>query len=201
MAGARSDRFGTLDLTIGKNGKVTDFSGDAIRLLQAGPQVAEVQMLFEELDRKQRDMRREKQIADQRARDSQVREEKEVSVFHRGGVLGAESCRTCHTPQYDSWIQTPHATAFATLAEADSWDDPKCIGCHVTGVADKHFVNDVNVAPEIWNVQCEECHGLGFQHARDGSYVGLGEATCRKCHDADNSPEFEYELYSSYGVH
>ena len=59
----------------------------------------------------------------------------------------------------------------------------------------------VNVPPEVWNVQCEECHGPGLQHARDGTYRGAGEATCRKCHDPDNSPEFDYELYSSYGVH
>jgi DnaJ-class molecular chaperone len=98
-------------------------------------------------------------------------------------------------------MATPHATAFATLAEADAWDNPDCIGCHVTGVSDKHYVSDVNIPPEVWNVQCEECHGSGLLHARDGTYLASGEATCRKCHDSENSPEFDYELYKSYGVH
>ena len=115
--------------------------------------------------------------------------------------MGAESCKTCHQNVYDAWLQTPHATAFSTLAEADAWDDPECIGCHVTGAGDKHHVADVNVSPEVWNVQCEECHGAGFEHARDGSYVTTGESTCKRCHDAANSPKFDYELYKSYGVH
>lgn len=201
MAGSHSDRFGTLDLTLGPEGKIKDVAGDAVRLLMQGPQDGAIHELFLEQDRKQKEARREQQIAEQRARDSEARKEKIEIAYHRGGILGAETCRTCHTPQYDGWMQTPHATAFATLAEADAWDDPECIGCHVTGVTDKRHVDDVNITPEVWNVQCEECHGSAFQHARDGSYVGLGEATCRKCHDADNSPEFEYELYSSYGVH
>lgn len=201
MAGSKSDRFGTLDLTLGPDGTVTEVKGDTIALTIQGPQVAGIQVLFEELDKKQKEAKREQQLASQRARESEQQQKAATAVHERGGILGAESCRTCHQPVYDAWLQTSHATAFSTLAEADAWDDPECIGCHVTGAADKHHVTDVNVAPEIWNVQCEECHGPGFQHARDGSYITTGEATCKRCHDAANSPQFDYELYKSYGVH
>jgi hypothetical protein len=201
MAGSKSDRFGTLELTLAPGGGVASFDGSAVRLLKDGPMVGEIHTLFEELETRQKEQRRERQLAAQRQRESQIRDEKARAIHERGGVFGAESCQSCHQPQYDAWRQTPHATAFATLAEADAWDDPECIGCHVTGAIDKQHVENVNLPPEVWNVQCEECHGLATEHARDGSFRTQGETTCVECHDAENSPDFEYELYRSYGVH
>jgi hypothetical protein len=201
QAGAKSDRFGTLDLTLGENGGVDTFTGDAVRLLNKGPQIDEIQAIWDELDRQQKEDRRQRQLAAQREREAQQQISTVSNVLQRNGIFGAESCKSCHSETYDRWMETPHATAFATLAEADAWDNPDCIGCHVTGVDNKTFVADVNIAPEVWNVQCEECHGSGTHHARDGSYLTDGEATCRKCHDPSNSPEFDYKVYASYGVH
>jgi hypothetical protein len=202
MAGGQTDRFGTLELTLSADrSEIVAFDGDAIRVLKDGPTHGELAALELEWDQAVQAARRETQLAAQRARDAEMREKSASEVHARGGVLGAESCKSCHQTTYDAWMGTPHATAFARLAEADAWDNPDCIGCHVTGVVEKHYVADVNVNPEVWNVQCEECHGSGLQHARDGSYVTQGEATCRKCHDPENSPEFDFEIYSSYGIH
>ncbi len=201
MAGAKSDRFGTLDLTLDADGKVVAHHGDAIRLLLKGPDVAEITAIAKEAEQREKDLRRERQLASQRERENQQRAAVTDEIHDRGGVYGAESCKSCHEPTYDAWMQTPHATAFATLAEADAWDNPDCIGCHVTGVAEKDYVSDVNIPPDVWNVQCEECHGSGLSHARDGSYTTGGETVCLKCHDTDNSPDFDFELYASYGVH
>ncbi len=202
MAGSKSDRFGTLDLTLSEDlSEVTEFQGDAIRLLSKGPEIAPIAALAAEWEQKDKEAKRQKQLAAQRAREDAAKQKVASSIHERGGVFGAESCKACHEPVYETWMQTPHATAFATLAEADSWDDPDCVGCHVTGIEDKTYVADVNLPPEVWNVQCEECHGSGLDHARDGSYVTAGEATCVVCHNPDNSPEFDYELYSTYGVH
>lgn len=202
MAGVKADRYGTLDLTLAADGSgITAFDGDAIRLLKDGPINGDISALESGWDKAVADQRREAQLAAQRNRDTELATKLTEEIHSRGGIFGAESCKSCHQNVYDSWMQTPHATAFARLAEADAWDNPECIGCHVTGVADKHYVADVNIAPETWNVQCEECHGVASQHARDGSYVTQGEATCRKCHDPDNSPEFDYKIYSAYGVH
>jgi 2',3'-cyclic-nucleotide 2'-phosphodiesterase (5'-nucleotidase family) len=202
MAGSKSDRFGTLDLTLSADGsKIESFAGDAIRLLKTGPEVPEIAAIAAKADKEEKEINRQKQLAMQRENEAKRLQSQSERVHERGGILGAESCKSCHEPTYDSWLKTPHAQAFAVLAESDAWDNPECVGCHVTGMDDKHHVADANVVPERWNVQCEECHGSGLNHARDGSYVTLGEATCIKCHDTQNSPEFEYKLYSSYGVH
>ena len=201
MAGAKSERYGTLDLTLGADGKISEATGTAELVMLKGPAVSEIDTIFQEMDKKQKDMRRDRQLADQRARDTLKQQELAAAVHGRGGIMGAESCKSCHQAEYDAWLQTPHATAFATLAEADAWDDPECVGCHVTGVADKHHIGDPNISPDVWNVQCEECHGAASEHARDGTYLGSGESTCKRCHDAQNSPNFDYELYKSYGIH
>jgi hypothetical protein len=48
MAGSKSDRFGTLDLTLKADGTVEKFEGDAIRLLKTGPEVPEIAALAEQ---------------------------------------------------------------------------------------------------------------------------------------------------------
>ncbi len=50
MAGAKSDRFGTLDLTIGPDGDVTEFQGDAIRLMSKGPEITEISAIFRAIE-------------------------------------------------------------------------------------------------------------------------------------------------------
>lgn len=201
MAGTKSDRFGTLQLDLDADREITSFEGDAIRLLKTGPEVPEIAAIALEIENEEKEMNRQRQLALQRENESQRMQNQSAKVHERGGILGAESCKSCHEPTFDSWSKTPHAQAFAALAEADAWDNPECVGCHVTGIEDKHHVANANVEPERWNVQCEECHGSGLAHARDGTYKTQGLNTCQKCHDSQNSPEFDYELYRSYGVH
>ena len=107
--------------------------------------------------------------------------------------MGAEACKSCHADVYDSWLETAHASAFATLAEQDAWDDPECLGCHTTRQTPKVPLADVNVPPEMWNVQCEACHGMGTKHRRDGTMKTVPESVCLKCHTPEWSPEWDYQ--------
>ena len=56
------------------------------------------------------------------------------------------------------------------------------------------------------NNQCENCHGPGSLHieqieagnieaAKPLVKVALQESTCVKCHDGENSPDFNFEKY------
>jgi Cytochrome c554 and c-prime len=109
--------------------------------------------------------------------------------------LGAENCRECHPREFSIWKETPHSAAFATLVDADAEALPECFQCHVTGNAqDAGYDPRVKTAQDLVNVQCEACHEQGSRHARDGSY-GASRESCVRCHNPENSPDFDPEIY------
>ena len=102
--------------------------------------------------------------------------------------------------------------------------DPECLSCHVTGWDPEEYVRFQNgflneeIAADdsekllqalMGGSQCENCHGPGSRHvelieagnteaAAKEVRVTLEHAkneTCGKCHDADNSPDFNFEKY------
>jgi len=80
------------------------------------------------------------------------------------------TCGNCHVGQQADWIQTRHATAWATL-QADPAADPSCQGCHTvnsrgnqaTAAVGYDAVKDA----AYQDVQCESCHGPGFDHVQN----------------------------------
>jgi hypothetical protein len=111
--------------------------------------------------------------------------------------LGASECAKCHREEYEVWVDTPHSTAFRTLEERNKESLPECYRCHVTGNADPAgYDPGVAAARSLVNVQCEVCHGKGTAHARDGTWEGnLLMDACARCHDEENSPDFDPEVY------
>jgi len=110
--------------------------------------------------------------------------------------LGAEAtCSRCHQPQMDQWAATAHAKAFATLETAHQSTNPECLRCHSTCYLDIPLDGSVDVSATLRNVQCESCHGKATEHARDGSYGSVTVATCGRCHDKENSPNFDFAEY------
>ncbi len=102
--------------------------------------------------------------------------------------------------------------------------DPECLACHVTGWDpqeyfryDTGFLNEEFAATEeqrqlhaiMAGSGCENCHGPGSRHielieadeldlARQEVRVTLQQAKdtmCYKCHDTDNSPNFDFDEY------
>ncbi len=128
----RSFRNARSDVS-GRTAPIDAFEGDAIRLLKTGPEVPELAAIADEADKQEKEINHTKQLAMQREADATALKQKSARVHEQGGVMGAESCKQCHQPTYDGWLATPHAQAFAALAEADAWDDPECVGCHITG--------------------------------------------------------------------
>ena len=105
------------------------------------------------------------------------------------------TCQRCHQPQVDQWVETAHAKAFETLERENQSTNPECLRCHTTCYLDIPLDGSVAVQSNLRNVQCEVCHGKATDHARDGSFGKVTVATCRRCHDDENSPDFDYAAY------
>jgi Cytochrome c554 and c-prime len=97
--------------------------------------------------------------------------------------------------------------------------DPECLSCHVTGWdAEKYFPfasGFLGAKQEsLHGNGCENCHGPGDKHVaaerakgtdteqrdklRQAMRLTQAEArkqTCLKCHDIDNSPDYNWEVY------
>ena len=139
----------------------------------------------------------------------------------RGRFAGSRSCQSCHPEIYEHWQTTKHATAMETLKRVSVPPrdfDPECVCCHVVGWnSQKSFpwisgYESVEKTPEMAGVGCESCHGPGAAHnaaeigtdpelqktQRDALHLVPGNAeqqVCIGCHDGDNSPDFNFQLY------
>ncbi len=111
---------------------------------------------------------------------------------------GSQTCGTCHPQITASWQTTRHARAYASLQKKCKDYCPDCLPCHVTGSSDhgKQGFRSPTVTPDLFNIQCEECHGPAKQHLKtpDLPYGHKIEAsTCTICHTANTDPEFSFE--------
>jgi hypothetical protein len=124
--------------------------------------------------------------------------------------LSDAACKRCHEDIYQLWVETPHAHAYESLAEKGMERDNDCLSCHTTGFgkatgyvpppmpasADAGPPKQPPGTPDLRNVQCEACHGMGTYHQRDeGDFLKVTNAECMSCHDPENSPDFDYKGY------
>jgi hypothetical protein len=135
-------------------------------------------------------------LNDSLARDAVLRVTEQASADGEY-YLGADNCKACHPREFELWKETPHSDAFETLILARSESLPECFRCHVTGTRDDAGYDPATVdADQLINVQCEVCHDKGSRHARDGSYGrSLLMDACVKCHNEENSPDFDPLTY------
>lgn len=136
--------------------------------------------------------------------------------------VGSSKCGECHTKAFAVWKDTPHAKALDTLVKLDPPRnfDPQCLSCHVTGWDPQHFrpfesgFESLQNTPQLANNGCENCHGPGSEHVaiesgtktandhdRDAIRSAMritmanAEQGCLKCHDGDNSINFNFQTY------
>jgi hypothetical protein len=190
----RSSGYSELYLSMDDQKMVSNFVGQAKTLEDKGPaDEAAVALIAEFKKGDQKPVRPRAERAEQpRFNAAMVNEDRYSSV---------ESCKKCHMKIYDSWTHTAHASAYATIAETDQWNDPDCLMCHTTGYGTMSDPESGMIEPKYWNVQCESCHGMGTKHSRAAGAEKVPEHVCLECHNQSNSPKFDYQTYLKTGVH
>jgi len=115
---------------------------------------------------------------------------------------GPESCKTCHPTAYAVWSESKHAHAFATLEAKGHQYNPRCLVCHTVGYMESDGYINERLTPALMNVSCEACHGRKepCPEKTEGAAVPDMDSTtvvvdCKRCHDSENSPEFDKASY------
>ena len=109
------------------------------------------------------------------------------------------ACISCHMHQFGTWAFSEHKNAWQALVERGQGYDPECLGCHSTGFGEPGGFGELSKfnLNRLGAVQCEACHGPLKGHPEDESVAvaPITEATCLRCHDEANSPEFDFDSY------
>ncbi len=112
--------------------------------------------------------------------------------------VGSQACATCHPKITASWQNTKHARAYACLEKKCKDFCPDCLLCHVTGSSEhgKQGFRSPTTTPNLFNIQCEECHGPAEEHLKNTNLpygLKINVSTCTICHTAHTDPEFSFE--------
>lgn len=117
----------------------------------------------------------------------------------RDSVAGVSSCQNCHEEEYEIWKTSRHARAWRSLVDKGAQYDPDCQRCHVTGYGQGGGFESAGRSRDRVDVSCESCHGPASEHCRKTSVRTVPaerrKRHCRTCHDKENSPLFDDDVY------
>jgi hypothetical protein len=130
--------------------------------------------------------------------------------------VGAESCKSCHPNTYTFWSTTKHAQAYKALLndhKPNTAFDAECITCHTTGFEFNSGWISETVTPYLVGNQCENCHGPCSKHEAEPDNLEFRKLItltaagaeqnrlCLRCHDDENSRDFEFKKYWQQIMH
>jgi len=112
-------------------------------------------------------------------------------------IAGTPVCVSCHPQDATLWHASKHSHAWQTLVDKRSHVDPSCQQCHTTGYGMFGGFDQVAKSTQLVNVGCESCHGPSQSHVLNPmtKTTYLSREQCIRCHDHENSPEFDFAKY------
>ncbi len=122
-----------------------------------------------------------------------------AATKEKPGFVGTKTCVACHEAEGKVWLTTKHPLAYEAIANEGKQYHLDCIGCHVTGWKQPQGVCRIDQTEDRREVGCEMCHGAGSLHATQPKKTNINRnvtaQTCTGCHDAENSPHFNFETW------
>ena len=122
-----------------------------------------------------------------------------ATMFTRGlnGQISSHygsSCESCHTVGYDANATVSNG-GFADVAKQLGWTFPTTLGPGVFNSLPAPLQN-------LSNIQCENCHGPGSEHASHGGdtleiAVATNTGACSQCHDSPPNEPLSQEWEAS----
>jgi len=126
-------------------------------------------------------------------------------------LLSERSCVQCHRKEHRQWSSTLHRKAWQSLVDKQQTADPECQQCHTTLFKQANGFSTIFENPDLVNVQCVDCHNLAEDSPKEhinkfrrrrvsastqtngkANFKPVREASCLRCHDKENSPNFSY---------
>jgi len=194
-AGERGQYIPGIHLVV-EDGKISSYDGDVVTLDDKVPADDEMNR---SVDTFNDEMNRRFASATPASSSPQAPGPPSVTEDH---YLGEKNCRRCHEAEYQMYSSQQHAIAFATLTKNQRDASPECLPCHVVGYRQPGGFASKQTTPELVNVQCENCHGMGTKHPDKGdATVVVGPDVCLTCHTHEQNPNFDYDEALKHIVH
>ncbi|MEK7348149.1 MAG: multiheme c-type cytochrome [Candidatus Eisenbacteria bacterium] len=183
--GERGQHIPGIHLVV-EDGKIASYDGEVVVLDAKVPPDETMNQVVDafndELNRR---------FAQQNQQQAQQQEAQTQQQLAGDRYLGEKTCRRCHEVEYQKYLKQGHAHAFETLVKAERDATPECLTCHVAGLGQAGGFISRQTTPDLVNVQCESCHGMGTRHPDESSSVG--PEACIRCHSKEQSPNFDYD--------
>jgi len=138
-------------------------------------------------------------VAEEKVQDWQNTAHAQIFTQGINGQLGSysQSCLKCHTVGYDTNALAVNG-GFDDVAKQLGWVFPTVLTNTNSAYLAAHYPQLANLG----NIQCENCHGPGSQHAYSLGNTNLIAVTvetgdCNQCHDAPSHHIYGTEWYAS----
>ncbi|HXS83111.1 MAG TPA: multiheme c-type cytochrome [Methylomirabilota bacterium] len=192
-AGEQGQHIGVIALALAADGHVADATCGIGSL---GPEVREQPALLKSVKAFE-DAYNERMRLEERGAALAAGDDDPVDHF-----VGEQVCARCHASESEQWRTTAHSLAWETLQRVKKDATPECIPCHVVGFREAGGFQTAARTPQLVNVQCENCHGMGTEHGSDWlERRQVNQGTCLQCHNQERDPEFDFAAKFPLIVH